>query len=520
MRGAWWHGVVLGGFLWALLAPVGSAEEAAPEAAPEPQEVATPEEGAPAAEAETAPEAEDAKPKGDWLSGRFETGMDAAWDGYGSDVELYQVLRLTAKPAGAPKLKLQSSLWLTEDLDGDEARYSTLYGIDDGEGGDVRARVLELYLQASDVLGGAELRVGRQRLLDGPFYNRIDGLRLRWDKPRWDGYVYGGTRASLYEDPFNDLVAGAGLGVRAGQGTRIGVDLYHAEDDRDIDYARGWWRGLFGGRPLDTHVQDQSLALSLHHRFNAYHWMHAELMLHNDGAHEYAMDFTGLIQRWELTYLINYRRQFDRVNDRVNDLTGYYRILGGLEPFHHVHLGLQRPLTQRLTLGVESDIHDASGGYDYGTNRDYVRVATTLSAAGLGKGFGFDLSLDRWNTSGSDGSWIVTGEINRKWKAFEWALGADYEQYRYEFVDYNPWPRWVKNALVLAVPGIYPGFSPLVLLTDTREVVAREEIHSLYSRFAWRINERQRFTARVSYEEDEGPFAPYWQFRASYEIQF
>lgn len=502
------------GFPWAALA------EEAPAAPP----VETPAAEAPPAAVEEASAPEE-KNEREWINGRFETGVDSAWDDSGSDIELYQILRLDVKPPKSPKLKLKGSLWLTEDLDGDEARYSTLYGIDDGYGGDVRARVLDLYLEAKDVLGGAQLRIGRQRILDGPLYNRIDGLRLRWDKPRWDGYVYAGSRASLYEDPFDDLVVGAGAGYRITDSTRLGVDLFHAVDDRrrSESVSRDWFDDLFGlayPRKVETRVEDQTLGLSLHHRFNPYHWFHAQILLQDDGAHELSADLSGHIVRWDVTYLLNYRRQFDRVNDRVNDLTGYYRILGGLEQYHHVHLGVQRPITEKLTLGFETDIHDVIGDNSFNANHDYVRLATVLSAADLGKGFGFSVSLDRWNTSEEDGSWMVTGEVSRKWKAFEWALGADYEQYRYEYVDYNPWPKWIKTAAVLALPGVYPGFDPLVALTDTREVLAREEIHSVYTRFAWKVNERQRLSARLTYEEDEGPYAPYWRFRASYEIDF
>lgn len=500
------------------------AEENAPtpvaEAAPVSEAEATP-----AIEPEVAAEAEAEMTDREWISGRFETGFDSAWDDSGSDVELYQILRIGIEPPKSPKLKLKGSVWLTEDLDGDEARYSTLYSIDDGYGGDVRGRLLDLYLEANDVLGGAQLRVGRQRILDGPLYNRIDGLRLRWDKPRWDAYFYAGSRASLYEDPFDDFVTGAGAGYRVTDNTRIGVDLFHAMDDRRRSEAvdPGWLASFFGyryPRRVDTRVEDQSLGLSLYHRFNEYHWFNAQILLQDDGAHELTSDLSGYIARWDLTYLLNYRRQFDRVQDRVNDLTGYYRILGGMDQYHHVHFGVQRPITKKLTLGFESDIHDVSGDDTFNTNRDYVRLATVLSAADLGKGVGFSISLDRWDTSAEDGSWTLTGELSRKWKAFEWAIGADYEQYRYEYVDYNPWPSWIKSAVVFAVPGIYPGFSPLVALTDTREVVAREEIHSVYTRFAWKVNKHQRLSARVTYEEDEGPYAPYWRFRASYEIDF
>lgn len=495
------------------------AEETAPPAA----EAAVA--AAPASDATPEADAPEEKPGREWVRGRLETGFDTAWDDTGSDFELYQILRMSIDPPSTPKVRLQGAVWLTEDLDGDEARYSSLYGIDDGYGGDVRGRVLDLHLQIKDVLGGGVLRIGRQRILDGPLYNRIDGLRIRWDKPKWDAYFYAGSRASLYENPFDDLVIGSGAGYRIGDNTRVGIDLFHAVDDRRRSDAvsRGWLTELLHRdypRRVETRVEDQSLGLSLYHRFNQHHWFNAQLMLQDDGAHEYTMDFSGYIERWELTYLANYARQFDRVNDRVSDLSGYYRILGGLEQYHHVHLGVQRPLTKRLAIGLETDLHDADQDDSLNTNRDYVRMAAVLSAKDLGKGVGFNLSLDRWNTSGRDGSWMLTGELSREWKAFEWAIGADYEQYRYEYVDYNPWPGFLKNVAVFALPGLYPGFSPLVALTDTREILAREEIHSIYSRFEWKIDERQRLTAKVTYEEDDGPYAPYWRIRAAYEIEF
>lgn len=461
-----------------------------------------------------------------WINGRFETGVDAAWDGSGNDIELYQLLRMDIAPPKTPKLKLRGSFWLTQDLDGDEHRYSTLYSIDDSYGGDVRVRTLDLYLQADDILGGAQLRLGRQRILDGPLYNRIDGLRLRWDKPRWDAYLYAGTRASLYDqDSFEDLVTGVGAGFRPTVNTRLGLDLYHAEDDRKGSEVvrRRLAQRLLGRaypREVGTRVEDQTLGLSFYQRFGAYHWMNAELLLHDDGAHEFSMDFSGTIEHWKLTYLLNYRRQFDRVSDRADEVTGYYRILGGLEPYHHLHLGVQRPVTEKLSVGLEADIRDADRNTVYGSNTDYVRVALALFGNKIADSVDFNVSIDRWNVSGGEGSWIVTGEVSRTWEAVEWAVGLDYERYRYEYVEYNPWPNWVKRAFVLTVPGVYPGFSPLVLLNDTRDIVEREDIYSVYTRVQWKLDERQRITAKLVYEDDDGPFTPFWRIKAAYELDF
>lgn len=459
-----------------------------------------------------------------WVDGRLESGLDAAWEEAGSDIALYQLLRLRILPPDAPKLRINTSLWLTEDLDGDEDRYSALYGIDDTYGGDVRLRVLEFNLEARDVLHGGTLRLGRQRILDGPLYNRIDGAHLRWDKTEWDLYAYAGTRASLYEDPFDDIVLGAGAGYKPTVNTRIGVDLFRGEDDRAGEAVRrGWlvsWLGLPYPRRIETHVEDLLLGLSLSQRFSEYHWLQAQLLLQDDGAHEYTMELSGLVEGWDLNYLLSYRYQFERVRDRVEDRSGYYRILGGYDPYHHIHAGIQRPIAEKLLLGIELDVHDAADSDHASVNRDYYRLAAVLSSRDLDRGLGFSVSLGYWEPSGRDTSWTLTGEVNKKWNAFEWGLGADYEQYRYEYVDYDPWPKWTKTAAILLLPGIYPGFSPWVWLNDTREILAREEIYAIYTRFGWKIDAKQRLSAKVTFETDDGPFAPYWRFRAAYELQF
>lgn len=473
------------------------------------------EETAPAADVASAatapaePPAAEEVPKtpGPWVHGSFSTGLESAWDDKASDIEWNQFLRLNLDPPSVPKLHLRGSLWTTENLDGDEEPGSRLFSIDDTYDSNVRARLLDLYAQVDDVLGGAILRIGRQRILDGPMFNRIDGLYLNWNIEKWNVYVYGGARASIYNHNEDNLALGAGVAYQLTASTRLGADAFYGNEHRD---------SLSFASELDNHM----VSLSLYQRYLTNHWLSARVTFMEDGAEEMALDASGYIERADLTYLVSYHNQLDRVDDRINQLTGYYRVLGPHERYHHFHADLQRPFSKKLTLGVETDWHLSSNDSVYTANRDYLRLATTVSAKDLYKGLNFNAALEHWNVSGDSSLWLVTGEVGRKWKRYDLALGANYEQYRDQIVDYNPWPNRLYIASFLLIPGVSPHFNPGVQLTDTSRLVTREGIYSFYLRFKWAINDEQRLSTRVSLEEDDGPDSPYWRMQASYEIDF
>lgn len=498
------------------------AEDAPP--TPETTPAAAAETPAPAGDAASAPAA--AEPAaGDWVNGHFSTGIDTAWDDKASDIELNQFLRLNVDPPSVPKLHFHTSLWTTENLDGNEDSGTRLYGIDDAYDEAVRVRLLDLYMQADDVLGGATLRLGRQRITDGPLFNRIDGLYLNWDLDRWNVYVYGGVRASIYNGHEDNLALGGGASYQLTKSTRIGVDAFYGNERRHSgdDVQRSWSDLLFGRdypRSVASELDNHMVALNLYQRLGTNHWLSARATFQEDGADELALDLSGYIQAADITYLLSYHNQLDRVEDRINQVTGFYRILGPHERYHHFHADLQRPITKKLTLGLETDWHIASNDSIYTANRDYLRTALVLSGKDVYKGMNFRVALENWDATGESDMWIVTGEIGRKWKAYNLAFGVNYEQYRDEYVDYNPWPNRLNIASFLFVPGVSPGIRPGVWLTDTANVVTRENIYSFYSRFTWEIDKRQRLMTRVTLEEDDGPDSPYWRVQASYEIDF
>lgn len=510
-------------FLAGLFSGTGFAEDPAPAAeaaVPTTEATAADSAGADAPEAATGD-----KEKSRWIHGSFETGIETVWDDSESDVELHQNLRVNADPPSLPRLHVRGSMWTTEDLDGDERSDSSLYGIDDTYDGDIRARLLELYAQVDEVFEGATLRIGRQRILDGPLPNRIDGLYLNWNRERWDVYAYGGARASLYDSDEDDLALGTGATYRLTRTTRVGFDVFYGDEHRkSSDAVEVPLRSrLLGGnytRSIASELDSHMFALSFYQSFRQNHWLSARMKFQEGGANEMALDVSGYFEKLDLTYLFSYHNQLDRVEDRINQLTGYYRVLGAQERYHHFHFDVQRPLTPKLTLGLQSDWHLSGADSVYTANRDYLRVATVLSGKDLYKGLGFSLALEHWNATGADRFWLVTGEVGRKWEKYDLALGADYEQYRDEVVDYNAWPNRLNIASFLFIPGISPHFSPGVLALDTSSVVTRESIYSIYLRFKYEINDTQRLNTRVTFEEDDGPDSPYWRVQASYEIDF
>ena len=462
---------------------------------------------------------------GQWVSGSFEAGFDADFADGAHDIDLHQWLRLNITPPDHPNLRIKGSLWTTEDVDGDESRSSALYDIDNTYDSDLRARLLSLYLEADDVLGGATLRLGRQRILDGPLYNRVDGLYLKWNQPNWDLYLYGGARASLYEDSHKDLVIGGGVGYRPFDTTRVAIDFFYGDDDRDSDDVVrprliNRLLGFAYPREVDREIDNTLIALSVNQRIGLNTYVYAQLTLLDDAADEIRLDLNGYVPSWDLTYSLSYRRQLEQIEDRVNDLTGFYRILGPQEEYDHFYLSLHKPLSQKLALTLEGDIHDADNASPITGNRDYVRIGAILSADQVIKNIDASLGVERWDVRDGEDSWVFTGEVVREWKTVEVAVGADFERWRDELMEYNPWPFRISSAATYLIPGLYPRFTPLVYIFDNKRIEVREDIYSLYTKVTWDVKENQRVSGRIVFEDDDSSDSPYWRVQAAYEIDF
>jgi len=451
-------------------------------------------------EAPPAP-AEAAKRK--WLQGDFSAGLDAAWSDYASDFDLSQYLRFKVDPPQCSKLHLRGALWFNEDLGSDVPRYSALRDINDGFDSHLRVRPLYLYAELDDVWGDSTLRVGRQRILEGAAFNRIDGVYFKQRLGQWDWYVFAGARATIYDDPFQDFVTGGGASVRLFDRTRIALDAYYGQEHRD-----------YGD------IDDTSVALSVWQAVNANLTLFGRYDRRNGSGDEVYLNATGFVPAWDLTYEVSYRRQLNTLSDRVNDLTGFYRILGDYKAHDDYFAALHKSLTDHLTVSLEGEIHRANGSDWMTANQDYERFALILAAERICKSLDAQVGLERWNVHGGEGTWAVTGEVTKHWKKVALTVGADYARYEERVIQYTSLPYALDQLRVLLIPGQYQTYNPLVYLFDTYALELHEDVRSFYCKTKWALADDQEVTAGVTYEEDDSPESPYWRIKAQYSMHF
>ena len=194
--------------------------------------------------------------------------------------------------------------------------------------------------------------------------------------------------------------------------------------------------------------------------------------------------------------------------------------MGRYGEYDNYRLAVHKPLTSKLVLSVEGEVqesHDDSLDYD---NADYVRYGVVLAAQKLPKGFEAEIGLENWIVEGDEGHWVVTGEIKKRWKEFEWAIGADYEEFEDRLVLYRAPLGMIRRWANILLPGVYTGYDPLILIFDQGVVERHENIHSFYSNTKWLISETQDLLIKLTYEQDDGPDSPYWRVQAQYSIRF
>lgn len=459
------------------------------------------------------------------LSGGLDAGIDIQRSDHESDINLNQTLRLNFDPPNRPRLHFRGSVWLHEDLDSDEARYSVLRDINDASSADVRARLLYLYLDADDVWGDSVLRVGRQRILEGIAYNRIDGLYFQRQFARGDAYIFGGVRASLYDDAHDDPVFGGGADFRLDARTRVAMDWYYAQENRsrrDVVFRvpfSDFFRLNFPRR-VKQEFQERAVALSVWRDIFENLRLYGRYVWKDGNGDELHLTASGHAPRWDLSYEVAFRSQLTRAGDQVNDLTSFFRVLGRFEPYYNVFAAIHRPISERTLLSIEAEFHDAENDDPLSANRDYERFALILTREELFKNTDATISVEHWSVTGGEGSFAVTGELRRRWERVELRVGADFERYEDRIVEYNDLPFLLDRARIALVPGTFPGFNPLVGLFDTRVVETHENIYSILTKLAWAVREDQGLTTELIYEQDEGPDSPYWRFKAEYSIRF
>ena len=426
-------------------------------------------------------------------------GFDGAWADGDSDINLDQTLSLNVQPAGMERVHIRGLLWMEEDLDSDESPYSALRSINDGYDSDLRARLLHLYAEIDDPWGDSTLRIGRQRIIKGAAYNRIDGLYFEKRMARWDWYAFAGARASLYEDSHNDLILGGGLSFRPFHGTRVALDGFYGEEHRerwDTVPAGAWaqWFGFSYPRNVKRDLNDTLIALSLQQDLWANATGFARLTFNDGDAEELTLNLSGWCEAWDLAYELRYRRQMDSIGERVNDLTGYYRILGVYEQYDDYLLVLTKAFSEKFSLSLEAELHDTNGDTDYiGGNRDYQRLALVAAVEDLFPTIDAEAVLERWRVEGGEGTWTVTGEVTKSWKDISLTLGADYEQYEDRIAVYSGAFDTLAAIGSILAPGAIPAALPVSPFGRSPWIVeTHESIYSFYGKTRWSIRGQPR----------------------------
>lgn len=467
---------------------------------------------------------EDEKTTPRWVTGGLDVTVDAERDDNDSDMNLDQTLRLRIAPPGHPEWSTSAAFWFSEDADGHEARASALRDIDDAFDSDFLARVLYLHVDAEDLWGDSVLRVGRQRILEGLAYNRIDGAYFRQQLSEWDWYAFGGWRASLYENAHDDVALGAGVGYRPDGKTRLAVDSFYGEDKRDSADAV-YWRTIFnpfsaGVRRANDDLNDMAIAFSIWRDLATDHRMYARYLWKDGGGDEARVSLSGGFDAWQLGYELNVRAQLNQSGDQVADLSGFYRILGVFEPYCNVFAVVHRSLSKRVHLSIEAELNDAENDDPLSPNRDYQRYALIFSFDEITPGTEASLTLEDWRVSGAEGSFALTGEITHEWEKVSLTVGADFERFEDRYVDYNPLPSQLTRVGFALRPSAALLIGPFARFFDTRVVETHENIYSTFVESNWDFRDNQRFKARLTREQDDGPGSPYWRLQAGYSVTF
>ncbi|MBX7258473.1 MAG: hypothetical protein K1Y02_19070 [Candidatus Hydrogenedentes bacterium] len=553
MRLKWWGGatclgqrIVIASLLGAIAlwnSPALGQEKAPEAAAPAAETPAAPAETPAAAPSEETPADAPAKDSS-WLHGSFQTEFDGAWSDDDRDLNMDQTLELNVDFPNNDKMRVRSMFWVWEDFDSES---DSLRSLNDNYDSDIQGRPLHLYLEIDDLWGESTLRVGRQRILEGAAFNRIDGVYFKKQTERGvDWYVFGGMRASLHEEDFNDPVFGGGVAFQMTPKTRVAIDGYWVNEDRN--HSREWRIPrlsyyLYRDYPRDDYdsFEDGVLSLSLWQQITTNWRLFSRLDLNNGAGDEITMRVTGYVPAWDVTVEATYRRLFDEIEDRANDLTSYYRILGPQEEYDDFLLALYKPITKRITLSVEGQIHNVdsnfpttfltrwSKDYDYAyrTNLDYTRASATLTVAQLVWGIDTSFTAEVWDVETRDSSWSVGAEFEKKWDTLTLTFAAEYLRYEGQYSAYDFFPNW-QNEARRVFSSLFPGSSStfyvdnnfLVNLKDVKPVNTNEDVFSLSLEGKWAFRKNQEVNLGLTFEDDDTADSPLWRVQAGYALRF
>lgn len=463
------------------------------------------------------------------FSGRFDAEFDGRWSNHDRDIDIDQSLDFRLGHRSKPNISLHGSLWVIENVS-ESDRDSSLSGLKGSADSDVLIRPLHLYLQFDDVWGDSTLRVGRQRILEGPVYNRLDGVyfQKRLNKATW--YVFGGWRASLYDESHDDPAFGAGISYRLTPRTRVALDAYHVDEHRHGNPRFHRYRLtnlLYPDYPRDRvdDIEQTLVSLSLWHDLTNNMRLFGRYTWHEDAGDELRLELTGYVPTWDVTYEVAYRGLLDDDEDRISDTAGFYRILGPQASYDNIFMAAHKPIGERFTISLDAEIHSASDSDYPGYNRDYTRASLTATAEDLFWDVDATASIEKWAVAGEEDAWAITGELARTFGPVDVSLGADFERWVDEYRTYNPWPlrRTRAAAAFPLTPAAISGLlnnNFLVRLQDVRTRRVRENVYAIFFSADWHVHDNQDIRLDVTYEDDDSGESPYWRARAGYTLRF
>lgn len=467
----------------------------------------------------------DVSAKETWYSGQLRLNADAEWSDGGSDLDFDQTLRLNIDPTQYPRLHLRSSFWLHEDAGGDDdGIHADLF---DAWGNDVEARVQHLYLEVDDLWGTSTLRIGRQRILEGPYFNRLDGVYFKKQMPNWNFYTYAGWRASYYQEAHDDPAYGGGASVNLTPTTRVAVDAYQVEENRRklYVYRRRRFTDFLNDefpRDVSRHFTDTSVSVSVWQDltpnlrlFGSYQW-------HDGDGDEVRLELSGYVPSWDMTYDVLYRKRLGVTRDRATDDTSYYRVLGRLEEYDSWLVSVHKPLFDVLTLSLEAEIRDVGRNERRVNDPDFTRYAASLHFDEFYWEMDADLSVEKWDVDGAEEGWSINAELSRPFGDHEITVGAGYENYTDESLVYNFLPNWRNQIRLVAVGTASPVLANnfTVNLRDVDRIEDHENIYSIFADWKWTLSESHDINAGITYEMDDSSESPYWRVKAGYTFKF
>ena len=424
-------------------------------------------------------------PLNEWVSGDLELGLYAGYAEHDRDVEIDQFLRLNLDPPEHERLHVRSTLWFSEDLDGDESPSSPFRGLNDTSDTWVTTRVLSLYMEFDGEQDNARVRVGRQRIRDGVAYNRIDGLYLSTQHGDNRYYGFMGTRASVYENSHEDISTGVGGSLLLGQDMRASLDVFYGDDERR----------RFGVTD-DDDLQSTLTSLSLNHRWAEQHHLFGRATWHESDLDEFRLTAQGVVDEDELFYTLSFRKRVSTLAERPADFPQFYYVVGELNGYEDVHGVIGVPITDRVELGFEAQLHDAEDSALSTANRDYTRYGFSVDVQDVMTHYDVHVILEFWDAAQGESEKTISGEVSRKWDDTRVSVGVDYNRFQDRIIQYDP------------------------LDQDDFFIETREDFYTAYVKIKHQLNESQMVQVRASLEEDDTDDAPIWRLRVVYSLEF